>query len=205
MKKVVAIVVLTFGINATAQNFVAVNAEEDNVLYWGYNNKYQFGDLDCSESDYVLEAVNCDLVKSNPETNDQEYIIKVKRGERTAKVNFVHDGKVVGSIDFDVKPLPAASLYWGNYESGTQVSDMKELRVGYAPGFNFDTSYEVTSWESSHGSQSFKGEGNMLSEDFLAYAETIPSGETITIVVTTKGADGISRKTGGSWIKTANR
>lgn len=200
MKKLALLVVILIGFNTMAQNFVAQNTEMNNVLYRGYENKYNFGQLGCEE-DYELEGVNCELIKVNDDENDNLYIIKTKSGDKTASVNFVADGKVLGSVDFIVKALPRPDLYWGEKVDGTNFSEDAELSVKYETGLAFNASYSVISWSSTHDDKNFEGEGNQLSEDFLAYLNGLAPGETISITVKVEDQNGTTRLKTGVWTK----
>lgn len=167
MKKLTMMVVILIGFQTMAQNFVAQNTQVENILFLGFENTYNFGQIGC-EQEYELEAVNCVLIKVNPDADDHAYIIKTTGREKTAAVNFVADGKILSTINFMVQPLPKPDLYWGGQVTGSNFSNSSELKVKYGKGVPLKTTYNVLSWSSTHNSNTFKGEGNLLSEEFLS-------------------------------------
>lgn len=192
---------LTIGLNAYGQDFVLANAEHSNILYRGYPNKLILAEAGQANQDYEIIPIDCNIRKVNSDGAEHSYIVR-PTGLKAATIKFVAaDGTPLESVVFEVKNLPNPLLYWGNNEFGSTVSSSPKLFVKYAPDVRLNSSFEILSWAFHHKYKNFNGAGNELSTKMLEYTQSMPIGETISIITKVKGPDGIVHTMGGTWTK----
>ncbi len=199
MKTVAILGIILLGMNAFGQNMVVKNNDQNKVLYRGYDNRVTIGQTGTNAKDFKLEAINCQLAEVTGQKGT--YIIKPSSAARTAQINFVANGKTVDSTVFVIKSLPSPVFYWGNNEVGSDVPNASTLEMKYPPGVAIDASFAIVNWECRIGEMSFKGSGNVLSQEMLDVTKVLPVGGTVSIMATVNTPDGIARKVAGSWVK----
>ncbi|MBK9193188.1 MAG: hypothetical protein IPM77_17750 [Crocinitomicaceae bacterium] len=112
---------------------------EMRVLYWGYDNVIESAASGYPADKIKLSATNCSL-RSN---GNGKYFVDVSRGTRSASIGIQgikDDGSSVslGQFNFNCKPLPGATLYFGSVENGgtmtlTEARNTTKIRVGLDP------------------------------------------------------------------------
>lgn len=201
MKKLVLIGIVLFGLNSFAQDFIADNINHNQILYRGFENKLTFDQIGCETDGYQMETVNCELSKQEVADSENFYIVKTNSSAKSAKIRFISDGQAVDSMEFVVQNLPRPFLYWGNQKSGSNFSASQEIQLKYVTGVTLKSSFEVVGWESNESGQTFSGKGGSLSSEFLEFAESLATGESISIEAQVRGGDGIVRPVKGFWVK----
>jgi hypothetical protein len=199
MKKLAVLGVIFLSFNSFGQDLIVENIDQNKVLYRGFENKLIIGKIDGNGEVFQMEAFNCEVSKLDGNANT--YIVKTKSKARTAKINFISDGQITDSAKFIVRNLPAPSLFWGNQEAGSNVSNSSEMKIKYPFGITLKSSFEIVSWKCHSKDTKYEGVGNLLSQEFLDFTKSIKTGEFITIVVNVKGEDGVIRRLTGSWVK----
>jgi gliding motility-associated protein GldM len=178
---------------------------EMRILYWGYNNVVE-GTASGFPADKVkLSGSGCSLSGKGK----GQYIAKVGRGTRKAKINvsgIKDDGSSVslGSFEFECRPMPPATVYFGKTQMGGTASyqaakGQSGIRVGYDPSVPLkDVKFTIKSGQVKV--DGVPGTGKVLASGrFDSKAKSIlrqSKGKIVTIVVDYKGPDGIGKKGG---------
>ena len=199
MKKLAILGIIFLGFNSFAQDLASENIDQNNVLYRGFENKIVFDQIGDDSEEFQMEAINCEVSKSD--RNENTYTVKTRSKARTAKINFISNGQISDSATFIVQNLPVPSLIWGHNITGGTISNSKEIRIKYSPGIALESNFEIVSWNCSQKDAKFDGQGNQLSQEMLDHTKSMTKGEFITIEVKVKGVDGVIRKLSGSWEK----
>lgn len=181
---------------------------EMRILYWGYNNVVE-GTASGFPADKVkLSGSGCSLSGKGK----GQYIAKVGRGTRKAKINvsgIKDDGSSVslGSFEFECRPMPPATVYFGKTQMGGTASyaaakGQTGIRVGYDPSVPLKgVTFTIKSGQVKV--DGVPGTGKVLSGGrFDSKAKSIlrqSKGKQVTIVVDYKGPDGIGKKGGISF------
>ncbi len=181
---------------------------EMRILYWGYSNVVE-GTASGFPADKVkLSGSGCSL---SPKGKGQ-YIAKVGRGTRKAKINvsgLKDDGSSVslGSFEFECRPMPPATVYFGKTQNGETASyqaakGQTGIRVGYDPSVPLkDVKFEIKSGQVKV--DGVPGTGKVLAGGkFDSKAKSIlrqSKGKFVIIIVDYKGPDGIGKKGGISF------
>lgn len=175
---------------------------EMRVLYWGYPNVVEGTASGFDPSKVTLSGSGCSLSSKG----NGQYIASVSKPTRSAKISISgkkDDGSSVslGSFDFVVKPIPPATIYFGNTESGgtvqyTAAKNQPNVRVALDPAVPLtNVKYSV-----SGGSlfvSGIPGEGKVNSggsfDDTAKKLLNQSKGKTVIIEVSYKGPDGIGK------------
>jgi len=175
---------------------------EMRVLYQGYNNVVE-GTASGFPADMVsLSGSGCSLsAKGNG-----QYIAKVGRGTRNASITVSGrkaDGSSVslGKFDFVVRPMPAATVYFGKTTTGGKAPyavarNASGIRVAYDPSipltnvkFNITGGTVFVAGLPGKGSVTAGGRFDPKAKGLLRQSR----GKTVSIQVKYKGPDGIGK------------
>jgi len=173
------------------------------VLYQGYDNVVE-GTASGFPADMVsLSGSGCSL-KS---IGKGQYIAKVGRGTRKASISVSgkkSDGGSVslGKFEFDVRPMPPATAYFGRTENGGkasyQAAKSGKLRVAYDPSvpltgvsFSIKGGFVTVSGVPGKGKVLSGGSLDGKAKSLIKQAKN----KTVSIIVDYKGPDGVGRKT----------
>lgn len=186
---------------------VALGMPEYNVVYRGYDNKFEIGAgedtrfvvLESSEAE-VFRGDSCFYVRPNGPEKTMTLIVKNLK-----------ENKVLRTYEYRVLNLPVPSVYIGDALEGTTVVTLNEaqVRVGYeenavlqSAGFDV-LSYEVTSVSIANPLPVISG-SKITPEvmDALTKAKAANKGNPVTfnLVVQAKGKDGLIRKRTAAFI-----
>ena len=176
---------------------------EMRVLYIGYANVVE-GTASGFPADMVTLSggSGCSLSSKG----NGKYIAKVSRGTRKAKISVSgrkDDGTSVslGSFDFDVRPMPAATAYFGRTENGGKSSYQaakatSRIKVAYDPSVPL-TGVTFTIKGGSLTVSGIPGKGRILAGGALdSKAKSLikqSRGKTVAASVNYKGPDGTGR------------
>jgi len=176
---------------------------EMRILYWGYNNVVEGTASGYDPSQVSLSGSGCSL---SPKGNGQ-YIAKVSRGTRTAKISVSAEGASLGAFDFECRPMPNATVYFGKTEMGgkasyTAAKNQSGVRVGYDPsvplkGVTFSISGGIVKVDGVPGTGKVLSGGKFDSKASSLLKQS--KNKQVTIVVDYKGPDGIGKKGGISF------
>lgn len=175
---------------------------EMRVLYWGYDNVIESAASGYPADKIKLSANNCSL-RSN---GNGKYFVDVSRGTRSASIGIQgikEDGSSVslGQFNFNCKPLPGATLYFGSVENGgtitlTEARNTSKVRVGLDPSIPL-TNVTYTIIEGTVRVGELPGQGSINSSgDFDQRAKTLMSqsaGKSVVIEVKYRDKAGITK------------
>lgn len=186
---------------------IALGMPEYNVVYRGYDNKFEIGAGEDSRF-VVLESTQAEVFRG-----DSCFYVRPNGPEKTITITMknLKENKVLRTYEYRVLNLPVPSVYVGSALEGTTVVtlDQAEVRVGYeenavlqSAGFDV-ISYEVTSVSIANPLPSISG-SKITPEviDALTKAKAANKGNQITfnLVVQAKGKDGLIRKRTAAFI-----
>lgn len=186
---------------------IALGMPEYNVVYRGYDNKFEIGAGEDSRF-VVLESTQAEVFRG-----DSCFYVRPNGPEKTITITMknLKENKVLRTYEYRVLNLPVPSVYVGSALEGTTVVtlDQAEVRVGYeenavlqSAGFDV-ISYEVTSVSIASPLPSISG-SKITPEviDALTKAKAANKGNQITfnLVVQAKGKDGLIRKRTAAFI-----
>lgn len=186
---------------------IALGMPEYNVVYRGYDNKFEIGAGEDSRF-VVLESTQAEVFRG-----DSCFYVRPNGPEKTITITMknLKENKVLRTYEYRVLNLPVPSVYVGSALEGTTVVtlDQAEVRVGYeenavlqSAGFDV-ISYEVTSVSIASPLPSISG-FKITPEviDALTKAKAANKGNQITfnLVVQAKGKDGLIRKRTAAFI-----
>ncbi len=181
---------------------------EMRILYWGYNNVVEGTASGFDPSMVTLSGSGCSLSSKG----NGQYIAKVSRGTRTAKISVSGrkaDGTSVslGAFDFECRPMPNATVYFGKTEMGgtakyQAAKNQSGIRVGYDPsvplkGVKFTISKGVVKVDGIAGTGKVNAGGKFDSKAKSLLKQS--KGKGVTIIVDYKGPDGVGKKAGISF------
>lgn len=179
---------------------IAVETEGSNILYRGFNNKVIIGSTEKTYDSLVVE--NGSISSS---TTNGYYIIKPFRFNTCTLHALVFKENSIDTIDskvFIVYNLPKPSLWWGTSNTGEKAQLYSNaIFARYDASVPLNARFNILDWECVIGEKTYKDKGNTLTEDFLIKVRSLPEGETISIICTVGGPDGIARKLAGSWTR----
>lgn len=186
---------------------IALGMPEYNVVYRGYDNKFEIGAGEDSRF-VVLESTQAEVFRG-----DSCFYVRPTGPEKTITIIMknLKENKVLRTYEYRVLNLPVPSVYVGSALEGTTVVtlDQAEVRVGYeenavlqSAGFDV-ISYEVTSVSIANPLPAITG-SKITPEviDALTKAKAANKGNQITfnLVVQAKGKDGLIRKRTAAFI-----
>jgi DNA-binding Lrp family transcriptional regulator len=186
---------------------VALAMPEYNVVYRGYDNKFEIG-AGADTRFIVLESTQAEVFRG-----DFCFYVRLNGPEKTITVTMknLKENKVLKTYEFRVLNMPVPSVYVGSALEGTTVVtlDNAVVRVGYeetavlqSAGFDV-ISYEVTSVSIANPLPSITG-SKITPEviEALRKAKEASKGKPITfnLVVQAKGKDGLIRKRTAAFI-----
>lgn len=186
---------------------VALAMPEYNVVYRGYDNKFEIG-AGIDTRFVVLESNQAEVFRG-----DSCFYVRPTGPEKTITITMknLKENKVLKTYEYRVLNLPVPSVYIGSALEGTTVVtlDQELVRVGYeenavlqSAGFDV-ISYEVTSVSIANPLPSING-SKITAEvmDALTKAKAANKGNPITfnLVVQAKGKDGLIRKRTAAFI-----
>jgi hypothetical protein len=188
---------------AVGQPMGVVAQPEMRILYWGYNNVVEGTASGYDPSQVQLSGSGVSL---SPKGNGQ-YIAKVSRGTRNAKISVNAEGANLGSFDFECRPMPNATVYFGKTEMGgkasyTAAKNQSQVRVGYDPsvplkGVKFSISGGIVKVDGVPGTGKVQSGGRFDSKAKSLLKQS--KNKQVTIVVDYKGPDGVGKKGGISF------
>lgn len=181
---------------------------EMRVLYAGYNNVVEGTASGYDPSTITLSGSGCSLSSKG----NGQYIATCTRGTKKATISISAKkdggGSVsLGSFDFEVRPMPNATVYFGDVTMGgtatyTQAANQPGVTVAYDPsvplkGVSFSISGGQVKVDGIAGVGGLTGGGKFddKSKSLLKQSK----GKQVTIIVDYKGPDGIGKKGGVSF------
>ncbi len=186
---------------------VALAMPEYNVVYRGYDNKFEIG-AGADTRFVVLESSQADVFRG-----DSCFYVRPTGPEKTIKITMknLKEDKVLKTYEYRVLNLPVPSVYLGDALEGTTVVTLENasVRVGYeenavlqSAGFDV-ISYEVNSVSIANPLPAITG-AKITPEviDALRKAKEANKGKQVTfnLVVQAKGRDGLIRKRTAAFI-----
>jgi len=181
---------------------------EMRILYWGYNNIVEGTASGYDPSSVTLSGSGVSLSSKGA----GQYVAKVSRGTRTAKISVsaknADGGSVsLGAFDFECRPMPPATVYFGKTQMGgkssyTAAKNQSGIRVGYDPsvplkGVTFSISGGIVKVDGIPGTGKVNSGGKFDSKAKSLLKQS--KNKQVTIVVDYKGPDGIGKKGGVSF------
>jgi hypothetical protein len=177
---------------------------EMRILYQGYNNVVEGTASGFPADKVTLSGSGCTLSSKGK----GQYIAKVGRGTRSAKISVSgkkDDGSSVqlGSFDFEVRPMPNATAYFGKTATGGKASyaaakGTPAVRVGYDPSVPLKgVKFSISGGEVTVSGVPGKGRVN-AGGSFDGKAKSLlkqSKGKVVTILVKYKGPDGVGKMT----------
>ena len=199
MKNILLFAYLMFCFNTFGQ-IIIENAENQNFLYRGYQNKFIIG---VAGSNYDSLKLDNGTITSTTFNGVPGMIIVPSGGGNCNLYALKYNGSSIDTVDsrfFKVRPLPKPNLYWGSSQDGEKaIKSYSRLFVKYGPEMFMISKFEIVSWSSTVNGKEFSGEGSELSSEFLKEVKTLKGEQPICIDVVFKGdSDNIGR-TAGCW------
>jgi hypothetical protein len=186
---------------------VALAMPEYNVVYRGYDNKFEIG-AGADTRFIVLESTQAEVFRG-----DSCFYVRPTGPEKTITLTMknLKENKVLKTYEYRVLNLPVPSVYIGNALEGTTVVtlDQELVRVGYEEATVIQSAgFEVISYEvNSVSIDKPLGviNGTRITQevmDALTKAKAANKGKQITfnLVVQAKGKDGLIRKRTAAFI-----
>ncbi|MDF3027078.1 MAG: hypothetical protein K0S23_1385 [Fluviicola sp.] len=186
---------------------VALAMPEYNVVYRGYDNKFEIG-AGADTRFIVLESTQAEVFRG-----DSCFYVRPTGPEKTITLTMknLKENKVLKTYEYRVLNLPVPSVYIGNALEGTTVVtlDQELVRVGYEETTVIQSAgFEVISYEvNSVSIEKPLGviNGTRITQevmDALTKAKAANKGKQITfnLVVQAKGKDGLIRKRTAAFI-----
>lgn len=205
MKLVISL--LACFVSAFSFGQVALAMPEYNVVYRGYDNKFEIG-AGADTRFIVLESMQAEVFRG-----DSCFYVRPTGPEKTITLTMknLKENKVLKTYEYRVLNFPTPSVYIGSALEGTTVVtlDQAVVRVGYeenavlqSAGFDV-ISYEVTSVSIANPLPSIAG-SKITPEviDALRKAKEANKGKPLTfnLIVQAKGKDGLIRKRTAAFI-----
>lgn len=203
MKKL--LVILTVAASNVCLSQIVVSVDDQNTLYRGYKNPVTIGTMDGRPFDLKIHngTIIYDTIfvkNKNEELIQNVETVLLPGSEEKTKVVFVDPdtGLPFDTLDFHVKNLPFPSIYLGPLADGSEapkeaIIKQKFLRAAYPPEIPFNVSFSVISWEVSvNGEKWIAGKGASLTSEARDLIRQAESGDKITFMTITVGADGKS-------------
>jgi hypothetical protein len=181
---------------------------EMRILYWGYNNIVEGTASGYDPASVTLSGSGVSLSSKG----NGQYVAKVSRGTRNAKISVSAKGDdggsvSLGSFDFECRPMPPATVYFGKTQMGgkssyTAAKNQSGIRVGYDPsvplkGVTFSISGGIVKVDGIPGTGKVNSGGKFDSKAKSLLKQS--KNKQVTIVVDYKGPDGIGKKGGVSF------
>jgi hypothetical protein len=184
----------------TFGQIIIENAENQNFLYRGYQNKFIIG---VAGSNYDSLKLDNGTFTSTTFNGVPGLIIVPSGGGNCNLYALKYNGSSIDTVDsrfFKVRPLPKPNLYWGSSQDGEKaIKSQNRLNVSYGPEVFMISNFEIVSWESKINGKTLSGNGSQLSTEFLKEVKNLKGDQTICIEVVFKGdSDNIGR-TAGCW------
>lgn len=178
----------------------SIEMPEFNVLYKGYDNI-----VNATASGYP----NTNLTGTNVSISKRGngYVVR-PNSTGTATLNIsgtTKDGKTVPlkRMQFKVKRLPSAELYWGGQRQGGTINGANVVIAKLAPGIPLNAKYTVESWTATATGMKtapLSGQnGNIASVRQIA--NLLQRGQQIVITAKVKRPDGVTETLIGVWTK----
>ena len=109
---------------------------EMRILYWGYDNVVEGTASGYDPSQIQLSGSGCSL--SAKGGGKGQYIAKVSRGTRTAKISVSAAGANLGAFEFECRPMPNAEVTFGGAHMGESLpyanaKATSNIRVAFDP------------------------------------------------------------------------
>ena len=171
-----------------------------NILYRSYDNE-----VNATASGYPtsnLTGSNVNITKSG-----SGYIVRPGSGS-SATLNVTgrtKDGKsvVLKKMQFKVKSLPSAELYWGGERTSGRINGSSALIAKLGPGIPLNATYTVQSWSAvatNMKTPPITGLGSNIAS-VKQISNLLNSGQQIVITAKVKRPDGIIETLSGVWNK----
>lgn len=180
-----------------------VSLPELAVLYQGYANVVE--GVASGYPETKLSGSGCTLTKKG-----KQYIAVPSGGGKTATINISGYNPVtkktvsLGSYTYDVKKIPKAELFWGNYADGDKATtkNAKLLNVKFGDGIPLKGTFVCTKWTLNINTinKPFQGMGNQLSAEALQYLQAAKPGSIASFMCEYSGT-GVKNKLTSCTIK----
>lgn len=178
----------------------SIELPEFNVLYREYKNQ-----VNATASGYPntqLTGTNVTIQKSG-----SGYIVKPGNG-RTATLSVsgqTADGRTIQlkRMQFSVRRLPSADLYWGGQKQGGSINGSNLLTAKLDPGVPLNTKYTVISWRATTTGMrapDVTGQGGNISS-LRQLVNLIQPGQSVVITAKVRRPDNIIETRDGVWTK----
>jgi hypothetical protein len=204
-----AIIVLLFlKANITFSQNVVLEVNNVRTLYFGYNNRLEFGTTDGRPFELIAEHAILELDSTRGEKQTISYFLKPTQNQNV-RVFMVDPSsrKAFDTITFNVERIPDPEIFWGTSRNGEKgFVTANRLFVRYPPenSLLLMASWKIVSWECSISGISGKpisGVGQDVSSALAKIREAKSNQlngtwtETkISFICTIVGPDGIQRK-----------
>ncbi|MFT4600794.1 MAG: hypothetical protein ACI857_000971 [Arenicella sp.] len=177
---------------------------EMRILYWGYKNVVEGTASGYDPASVTLSGSGGVSLSAS---GNGQYIAKVGRGTRKANISVSAEGTNLGSYEFECRPMPPATVYFGKVQTGgkssyTAAKNQSGIRVGYDPsiplkGVTFSISGGIVKVDGIPGTGKVSSGGKFDSKAKSLLKQS--KNKQVTIVVDYKGPDGIGKKGGVSF------
>ena len=192
---------------AFSQN-VVLEVNNVRTLYFGYQNKLEFGTSDGRPFELVAENARLELDSVQREIKHANTYTVYPMGYQNVRVFMVDPSskKAFDTISFNVESIPDPEIYWGVSSNGEKVTIVTSnyLFAKTPVQISLNVSWRITSWEcliSGITDKPMRGTGNDISsalgEIKKAKMDQLNGSGTktkIAFICTVIGPDGTGRK-----------
>ncbi|MBR1769307.1 MAG: gliding motility protein GldM [Bacteroidales bacterium] len=184
-----------------AQPSVTISATKMNVFYIGVDNPVSVGAPGVNSKDLIVSIAGSNGATIRPDGTGS-YIVRVQTQGKctiTASAKIGNQTRVLGSMEYRIKPIPKPVAKIGNYSGGKIAKEslltLKGFRVDME-GFDFPVQYTVSSYQMTFSTGGdieapLQGRGNAFTPEILAKMQKLRRGHKIYIEnIRVKGPDG---------------
>jgi len=204
-----AIIVLLFlQPNITFSQHVVLEVNNVRTLYYGYNNRLEFGTTDGRPFELIAENATLELDSTLKEKKQGAWYVLNPFQYQNVRVIMVDPKSKIAfdTIRFKVEMIPDPEIYWGTLSAGNEVRYITESRLFARTSLlcPLNVSWRITSWEciiSGISDAPMHGTGNDISAALgnirLAKMDQKAGKRTntqIAFICFVVGPDGFSRK-----------
>lgn len=193
---------LSLACNTFAQEQVAVELKEANIMYRSYRNVIFVPQDSCTE--FVTDVVVVSNGTIDNGDNPGEYVVSPGSYRYTKLAVVRRSGDAIVDtlrvVEFHVSNLPAPQLYLGPYESGLVINSLENFLFAKYGGHIFLTAaFNIISWTFYVGDKSISGDGRNISTTHNLLIE-IATPTKVMIIAKVKGLENAEYEIQGEWV-----
>lgn len=188
--------------NTFAQEQVAVELKEANIIYHRYPNVIFVPHDSCNSYTTDVIVLNNGTIEKSEKPG--EYVVSPGSYRYTKLAVVRRSGdEIVDTlrvVEFHVSSLPTPQLYLGPYESGLVVNSLENfLFAKYGNDIFLTAAFNIISWTFYVGEKSITGDGRNISTTHNLLIE-IATPTKVLIIAKVKGPENAEYEVRGEWV-----